>query len=86
MRNPWSFTDCAYLLDTVSKEEATKICKGDIYDWGKESAIVARPIHAIREGAVINAGQYRNQYGPLAEEMVCKAGHRLAKIFNEIFD
>jgi hypothetical protein len=85
-RNPWSFTDCAYLLDTCSQEEAAKICKGTIYDWGKEVATISRPIHSIREGAVINRGEYRNQYGPIAEDLVCKAGHRLAKILNEIFD
>lgn len=82
---PWGYSDCAALIDTYSKNDIAKITKGDIFDWAKETAILARPIHKIREGAVVNAGEYRNQYGPIAEQQVRRAGYRLAKVMNEIF-
>ena len=84
--HPWGFSDCALMLDTCSKEEIAEICKGDIYDWGKDAATASRPVHAYKDGAVINRGDYRNKFGALAEMQVRKAGYRLAHIFNKIFE
>ena len=84
--HPWGFSDCALMLDTCSKEEIAEICKGDIYDWGKEAAIASRPVHEYKEGAQINRGEYRNKFGELAEWQVRKGGYRLAKVFNDIFE
>lgn len=83
---PWGFNDCALLLDTYSPQEIAEMTKGDIYDWGKDSAIASRPVHEYKEGAVIDAHDYRNRFAPLAESQICKAGYRLAKLFNEIFE
>ena len=83
--HPWGFSDCAYMLDTCSKREIDEIIAGDLYDWGKESAIISRPIHEYREGAVINPREYRNKFGVLAEKQIRNAGYRLAKVLNEIF-
>lgn len=82
---PWSYSDCAKLIDSCSKGEIKAICEGDLYDWGKEVAEQSYPVHAYREGAVINASEYRNKFAPLAELMVRNGGYRLAKIFNEVF-
>lgn len=82
---PWGYSDCAALIDTYSKREVAKVVEGNIFDWAKESAVLARPIHKMPEGAVVNAGEYRNQYGPIAEQQVRRAGYRLAKVMNEIF-
>ena len=84
--HPWGFSDCALMLDTCSKEEITEICKGDIYDWGKDTATASRPVHDYKEGDVINRLEYRNKFGLLAEWQVRKAGYRLAKILNDIFE
>ena len=83
---PWGFSDCALLLDTYSAEEIAEMTKGDIYDWGKDSATVSRPVHEYKEGAVIDAHDYRNRFASLAESQICKAGYRLAKVFNDIFE
>lgn len=84
--HPWGFSDCALLLDTYSAEEIANVTAGDIYDWGKECAILSRPVHRYSEGAVINPDAYRNEFGPLAESLICRAGYRLAKLLNEIFE
>ncbi len=82
---PWGYSDCAKLIDTCTKGEIKAICEGDLYDWGKEVAEQSYPVHAYREGAVINGSEYRNKFAPLAESLVRNGGYRLAKIFNEIF-
>ena len=69
-----------------SETEIAEICKGDIYDWGKDTATASRPVHEYKEGAKINRGEYRNKFGELVEWQVRKAGYRLAKIFNDIFE
>lgn len=84
--HPWGFVDCALLLDTYSKEEIEEMTAGDIYDWGRDAATLSRPVHAYREGAVINPREYANKFGPLAEMQICKAGYRLAKLLNTIFE
>ena len=83
---PWGFSDCAILLDTYSAEQIAEVTKGNIYDWGKDSAIAARPVHAYREGAKIDADDYRNRFASLAESQICKAGYRLAALLNSIFE
>jgi hypothetical protein len=83
---PWGFSYCALLLDTHSPQEIAEMTKGNIYDWGKDSAIVSRPVHNYKEGTTIDAHSYQNHFAPLAESQVCKAGYRLAKMLNEIFE
>lgn len=83
---PWGFSDCALLLDTHSPQEIAEMTKGDIYDWGKDSATVSRPVHEYKEGAIIDAHDYKNRFASLAEMQICKAGYRLAKILNDIFE
>ena len=82
---PWGFSDCALMLDTCSKVEISEICKGDLYDRGKDAATVSRPVHKCKAGAELSPLKYRNEFGPLAAMQVRKAGYRLAKLFNEIF-
>lgn len=82
---PWSFSDCALVIDSCSKREIKEITAGNLFDWGKESAIVSRPIHKYREGAVIDNREYSKKYGELAEHQVRNAGYRLAKLLNDIF-
>lgn len=81
---PWSFSDCALMIDTFAAEDVAKIQQGWLFDWGKETAIISRPVHNHREGAVIDSQKYRKEYGWLAEQQVRNAGYRLAKLLNEI--
>lgn len=83
--HPWGYSDCALSLDTCSKEEIAEMTKGNLYDWGKDSATASRPVHQYRDGAVLDPHKFRNQYGPLMEQQVRKAGYRLAKLLNDIF-
>lgn len=82
--HPWSYTDMAALFDIHNKREIAKFCKGDIFEWGKEVAIVSFPMREYREGAKIDEIAYRHKYQQIGEELLTKAGYRLAKVLNEI--
>lgn len=82
--HPWSYTDMAALFDIHNKREIAKFCKGDIFEWGKEVAIVSFPMREYREGAKIDEIAYRHKYQQVGEELLTKAGYRLAKVLNEI--
>ncbi|MBQ9138474.1 MAG: S1/P1 nuclease [Alistipes sp.] len=84
-RHPWGFEDTAALLDTYTKQQIKDVTAGTPYDWGYDSAKASRPVHDIKEGTKLDKRQYLNQYTPLAEEQIRKAGYRLASLLNSIF-
>ena len=85
-RNPWGFSDTAKLLDICSKKEIEQIVAGTPYDWGYDSAKASRKVHDIKEGAKLDKRLYLNEYAPLAESQIRKAGYRLASLLNQIFE
>lgn len=86
LRDNFGFGDLAALLDTYTKKQQQEIIKGDVYEWAEQNAHIAYPVHQIKEGEVLNKLPYLNKYTPLAEEQILKAGYRLAKVLNEIFN
>lgn len=82
---PWGFSDAAYLIDTCTPEEIAEITKGDLFDWGKDSAIASRATRKYREGAVINPREYQIEFHALLDSQIRKGGYRMAKLFNDIF-
>ena len=84
-RNPEAIIAVTGCYAQLKPQEIAEMTKGDIYDWGKDSAIASRPVHEYKEGAVIKAHDYKVRFASLAEQQVCKAGYRLAKLLNSIF-
>ena len=82
--HPWSYTDMAALFDIYNEEEINKFCKGDIFAWGKDVAKTSFPMREYQEGAEIDEIEYRKKYQQVGEELLTKAGYRLAKILNDI--
>ena len=85
VRNPWGFMDTAALLDTYNKKQIAEVVAGTPYDWGYDSAAASKKVHEVKEGAQLDKRLYLNEYMPLAEEQIRKAGYRLAKVLNDIF-
>lgn len=83
--HPWSFSDLASLLDHYTPARQAAIVSGDIYDWGREAAAASRCIYDVKAGDKLGKA-FIYTYKPLAEEQLAKAGYRLAKVLNEIFD
>lgn len=84
-RHPWGFSDTAALLDTYNKEQIASVTAGTPYDWGYDSAKASKKVHEVKEGAQLDKRLYMNEYTPLAESQIRKAGYRLAALLNDIF-
>lgn len=84
--HPWSYADLANLFDFYTEKEIAKFCKGDIFAWGKDVAIASFPMREYQEGDEIDEIAYRRKYQQVGELLLTKAGYRLAKVLNEIFE
>ncbi len=77
--------DLAYLADTYSKKEIREIQSGTIWDWGTD--VVARTKHVFdveSDSQLSTYYMYDNAY--LALDQIARAGYRLAKVMNDLFD
>jgi hypothetical protein len=80
-----NFDDIADMLDLYYKEQQLEITEGTIYDWGREVAAVSKSIYKVKQGDALGE-EFLDEYKPLAAKQLTKAGYRLAKMLNDIFD
>ena len=88
--NPgWDYFDFAKNADTATPAQIEEIVKGDIYDWGKASAIDAFPAHHLTGASEAQRHlglDYPESLRPLVYNQLRNAGYRLAKLLNDLFD
>lgn len=83
---PFSFSDIAEICDDCYPSEIEEICKGSVYDWGKNVADMCQDCREdIREGDKISAKWIRN-HTALTKVELRNAGYRLAHALNMAFD
>ena len=83
---PWSITDLAQILDIYDAKQIEAFTAGDIYTWAEDIARCSYPIHQYQPEEKIVNSEFHRKYQELAEELLAKAGYRLAKLFNEILN
>ena len=76
----------ARILDRSSEAEIAEIVKGDVYDWGEEVARTALRLRKYKANDVIYPAQFKRECLDDGELLIRKAGYRLAKVLNEIFE
>ena len=81
-----SYNDFASLLDICSEQEIAELSKGDVYDWGEDVARTSIPLRAYKPNETIDALQFKKAHLETGEQLLRKAGYRLAKVLNEIFE
>lgn len=81
----WSYYEYSEAVDTATAEEIAEIQKGDVYDWGKASAITSWPAHS-HEPKEILSDEYPEKDRSLLYVQLRNAGYRLAKALDDIFD
>lgn len=81
----WSYYEYSEAVDTASPEEIAEIQKGDVYDWGKDSAVSALSAHSHEPKAVLSA-EYPEKDRELLYLQLRNAGYRLAKTLDYIFE
>ena len=84
--NPWSYTDLARTLDISNEAEIAEIVKGDVYDWGEEVARISIPLRNYKPNEEIDPAKFRRDNLEQGELLLRKAGYRLAKVLNSIFE
>ena len=83
---PFSFSDIAEICDDCYPSEIEAICKGDVYDWGKDVADLCRDCRIdIKEGDNIKSKWIRD-HTALTKTELRNAGYRLAHALNMVFD
>ncbi len=77
--------DLAYLADTYSKKEIKEVQSGTIWDWGTDIAARTHHIFDVESDSELSPYyMYDNAY--LALDQIARAGYRLAKVMNDLFD
>lgn len=84
--HPWSYTDMARVIDIASDTEVADWCKGDVYDWGEDAARTAIPLRKYKPNEVIDPAKFKRDNLETGELLLRKAGYRLAKVLNDIFE
>ena len=82
--SPTDTLEYARLIDTATKKEFRKICKGNIYRWIQKDAEDAWPAHKYQRGDTL-PDDIIEQYKPLVYSQLRNAGYRLATYLNRIF-
>ena len=83
---PYSFSAIAEICADCSPSQIEEICKGTIYDWGKDVADKCQDCRLdIQDGDTINARWIRD-HTELMRTQIRNAGYRLAHALNMAFD
>ena len=84
--HPWSYTDLARVIDIATETEVAEWCKADVYDWGEDAARTAIPLRNYKPNEVIDPAKFKRDHLETGELLLRKAGYRLAKVLNGIFE
>ena len=83
--HPSSQGDPVVAIDTCSPKEIAKIQEGNIYDWGRESALASKITRKYGAGAQLDRRELVEEFSELLDSQIRNGGYRLAALFNEIF-
>ncbi|AWI09373.1 S1/P1 nuclease [Ereboglobus luteus] len=82
----WGYMEYRHQLDRYSNAERIAMSKGTPADWFHESAKDCVKIYDWAKPGADLGQDYINQAHELAEMQIVKAGYRLARTLNELFD
>lgn len=83
---PWSWSDFASMCDICDSREIAAIASGDIYDWAHDAALSSHHVRmTVKKGDDLGADWAIDRLD-LTREMIRKAGYRLARQLNLLFD
>lgn len=82
----WSYTEWQQQLDRLSKEDAEAMAAGTPNDWIHEVHAICEEVYEFTpEGARLSY-DYVSKYAPVVEKQFLRAGLRLARLLNEIYE
>ena len=81
-----SWYDVANAVDNATSKEIKELTAGDIWDWTRDSAVCSRELnYRYKDGDSIDRFDVW-AFRPLFQSQIRKAGYRLAKVLNDIFN
>ncbi|MEF2792722.1 MAG: S1/P1 nuclease, partial [Alistipes dispar] len=81
----WSYTEWQRQIDRLTKQEAEAVAAGTPADWVAETLEICRKVYdETPEGSRISY-DYIAAATPVIERQLLRAGHRLARLLNEIY-
>lgn len=84
--HPWSAYEWALNIDhRMSRAERDALSAGTSLEWMEETVRLSHLLYADTPQDEPIGWPYINKYSPLAEQKFLEAGHRLARLLNEIF-
>ena len=86
----WGYMEWMHQMNRLNKDQIAEVTAGAPRDWFHQTALDSRVIYDwVKPNAELNGTDYRdflNKAAPLAESQLQKAGYRLAKVLNDLFD
>ena len=81
-----SYTDFARYIDIHTEEQIAQVCEGEVWSWGEEVAIASIPLRNYKPDEEVDPAYFKRDNLDKGEELLRKAGYRLAKLLNGIFE
>ena len=85
IRDRYSYTEYAKLLDIKSNNEVKQIQTGTLEDWLYDSHKIANKIYAQTPNDSKLAYDYQYKFNETMERQLLYGGLRLAKMLNDLF-
>lgn len=86
----WGYIEYAHQLDRCSKKEIAEITTGTLRDWFHENAMTSQHIYELiapnQKLNKVETKAFINRTHEMAEGQILRAGYRLAKVLNDLFD
>ncbi len=86
----WGYIEYAHQLDRCTKKEIEAITAGSVRDWFHENAQASQHIYELiapnQKLNKVETKSFINHTHEMAERQILRAGYRLAKVLNELFN
>lgn len=82
----WGYLEYGHQLNRFSKEKIDEATAGSPFEWGEQNVIETLPVWEYVEAGGELGKPYINKVTPILDDLIAKAGYRLAYVLNYIFN
>lgn len=82
----WGYLEYGHQLSRLSPERAAEVVRGSVKDWGEDAAMESAAVYECVEDGGELGKPYVVRFTPVMDDLITKAGYRLAHVLNTIFN
>lgn len=82
----WSYMEYGHQLSRLTPDQVSEVTAGSVFDWGETSVRDNQPLWEYAEEDGELGKPYINKVMPVFDDIIVKAGYRLAYVLNYIFN